>query len=479
MAALQYVGARYVPVFYKNPNGSWDWEAGASYEPLTIVKYGESSFISRMLVPPSVGAPNTSPEYWAQTGNYNGYLLEIQEQIDAIKYYERPEDYGADANGASDDTEAFQAALNSAQIKGTFVLLTQGHTYSITSLQVVSSIHGNGASVKVNSSSYGMTCSIPEITISGIKMNVVSGNGIRVMANRVTVIDCHIAGNYATAINNANGYESIFQRIFFDGNGRGTAIQVNTTDGHYIDCIGIDNKKAFVINRAAVIERAHFWIMHSEYFEGSSFAEINNSSPSLMTNCNCDTYQIMFNFTAAPSVIASSCLCLYNYANVPSNVASYLIGLRNYVDNRKNIRNIKLTGCRIEQPQGRTFHLCNAFTDDNLFPLETTNCVLPYRENDSADISSLLGLEEGSLLINYGKWVNVNIKKVISDNQVGSGGLADYSLIFGNNFYFTGFINNSPVIVRFLPYNDYSQLSITTENASENELIATAMVPLL
>lgn len=101
MAVLQYVGARYVPVFYKNPNGSWDWEAGVGYEPLTIVKYGENSYTSRMLVPATVGSPNLNPEYWANTGNYNGFMNEIQEELDALKnrfYFFIGDSYGTTSN---------------------------------------------------------------------------------------------------------------------------------------------------------------------------------------------------------------------------------------------------------------------------------------------------------------------------------------------------------------------------------------------
>lgn len=84
MPTLQYVGARYVPVFYSNPDGSWDWESGVQYEPLTIVKYGENSYTSRSLVPATVGSPNLNPEYWAQTGNYNGFLQSLEDSIDAL-----------------------------------------------------------------------------------------------------------------------------------------------------------------------------------------------------------------------------------------------------------------------------------------------------------------------------------------------------------------------------------------------------------
>lgn len=81
MSVLQYVGARYVPTFYKNPNGSWDWEAGVSYEPLTIVKYGENSYTSRSQVPATVGSPNLNPDYWANTGNYGGFEMEINNRL--------------------------------------------------------------------------------------------------------------------------------------------------------------------------------------------------------------------------------------------------------------------------------------------------------------------------------------------------------------------------------------------------------------
>lgn len=81
MATLQYVGARYVPVFYNNPDGSWDWESGVSYEPLTMVKYGTNTYTSKSQVPATVGSPNENPQYWAQTGDYNGTILNLQNQL--------------------------------------------------------------------------------------------------------------------------------------------------------------------------------------------------------------------------------------------------------------------------------------------------------------------------------------------------------------------------------------------------------------
>lgn len=80
----QYVGARYVPQFFKNPDGSWDWAAGFQYEPLTMVKYGENTYTSKMLVPATVGSPNLNQEYWAMTGNYNGIITELNNNVNTL-----------------------------------------------------------------------------------------------------------------------------------------------------------------------------------------------------------------------------------------------------------------------------------------------------------------------------------------------------------------------------------------------------------
>lgn len=80
----QYVGARYVPQFFNNPNGSWDWAQGFQYEPLTMVKYGTNTYTSKQLVPATVGTPNANPEYWAQTGDYNGALTDLYTKYNNI-----------------------------------------------------------------------------------------------------------------------------------------------------------------------------------------------------------------------------------------------------------------------------------------------------------------------------------------------------------------------------------------------------------
>lgn len=85
MANIQYIGARYVPKFYENPDDSSNnWKSGESYEPLTVVTYLDDSYTSKITVPASVGDPAANPTYWVKTGNYNAALTALQNTVNRI-----------------------------------------------------------------------------------------------------------------------------------------------------------------------------------------------------------------------------------------------------------------------------------------------------------------------------------------------------------------------------------------------------------
>ena len=85
MANKQYIGARYVPKFFEGASGSSEWVNGVSYEPLTIVTYLNNSYTSKKPVPSSIGSPNNNPEYWANTGNFNGQVQKLQEDVESTE----------------------------------------------------------------------------------------------------------------------------------------------------------------------------------------------------------------------------------------------------------------------------------------------------------------------------------------------------------------------------------------------------------
>lgn len=83
MAVTEYIGARYVPKFFVNPNdGSADWVNTVQFEPLTIVTYAGNSYTSKCFVP--TGIAITDDTYWALTGNFNGQVATYVAQVQAL-----------------------------------------------------------------------------------------------------------------------------------------------------------------------------------------------------------------------------------------------------------------------------------------------------------------------------------------------------------------------------------------------------------
>lgn len=77
----QYIGARYVPLFFEGPNGSSEWVSGIPYQALTIVTYLGNSFTSKIPVPANIGNPAQNPTYWVATGSYNAQIEAYRKQV--------------------------------------------------------------------------------------------------------------------------------------------------------------------------------------------------------------------------------------------------------------------------------------------------------------------------------------------------------------------------------------------------------------
>lgn len=83
MAVRQYIGARYIPSFFSDENGSTEWKSGLAYEALTIVTYLGNSYTSKKSVPP--GIEITNREYWILTGSYNSQIEAYREEVEKLK----------------------------------------------------------------------------------------------------------------------------------------------------------------------------------------------------------------------------------------------------------------------------------------------------------------------------------------------------------------------------------------------------------
>lgn len=86
MAVTQYIGARYVPLFYTNPDdNSNNWHSGVAYDPLTIVTDLNQSYTSKIPVPANIGRPSENPSYWVLTGAYNAQIEEYRQEVEELR----------------------------------------------------------------------------------------------------------------------------------------------------------------------------------------------------------------------------------------------------------------------------------------------------------------------------------------------------------------------------------------------------------
>ena len=221
MVIRNYVGARYVPKF-ADPV---EWQANTSYEAMVIVTYNNSSYTSKIPVPPTVGNPAENSKYWVLTGNYNAQVEEYRkatvnhindksnphnvtksqigltnvsnyDQSKAIKSitrngttftataldgstttfnqqgneYVTPEMFGAKGDGVTDDTKAFQDCFDYVSNNLVAIILS-GKKYILNSPVFIKStvfLYGNGSRIIAPNGGFICTDYSPESRISDI-----------------------------------------------------------------------------------------------------------------------------------------------------------------------------------------------------------------------------------------------------------------------------------------------------------------------
>lgn len=204
----QYIGARYVPKFYKNSSGTAEWRSGVIYEPLTIVTYNGNSYTSKKAVPAEIGDPSANSEYWVATGIFNEQLNDLSNRVSTFEsslndlgdeiakinkktnwYY--PEQFGAVGDGETDDTAAIQAMFDAMPLDSMAVFTAANYLISDTIVvshhdlrvsgivrsEYCTNIHTtatNGVAFKVTG--YGF--SVNDITFSAVEK---STNGVTLL----------------------------------------------------------------------------------------------------------------------------------------------------------------------------------------------------------------------------------------------------------------------------------------------------------
>ena len=113
----EYIGARYIPVFFDDGTGSAEWKSTFEYEPLTIVLHEGNSYTSRQYVPAGIAITNTA--YWLQTGNWNSqieaYRQEVRQFSDAIDRAQAAADAAQTAADGAQSTADGAVTVNNTQ----------------------------------------------------------------------------------------------------------------------------------------------------------------------------------------------------------------------------------------------------------------------------------------------------------------------------------------------------------------------------
>ena len=82
MGTRQYIGARYVPLFFENSaTGDSTWAANTRYEPLTNVTWNGCTYTSKIVVPPAIGNPAENPHYWVLTSSSSERLENLERAV--------------------------------------------------------------------------------------------------------------------------------------------------------------------------------------------------------------------------------------------------------------------------------------------------------------------------------------------------------------------------------------------------------------
>lgn len=177
----QYIGARYVPVYFNN-GGSAEWVSGIGYEPLTIVTYLGRTYTSTKPVPSNIGSPNENPTYWVESGdtqtinNLINAIEEVDGKVDDLK--DDTDDKFDEVDNAIDELEDEVDEINAKIGSGKYIFVGDSYavmnvgwlTKLVTKLGLTSSDYYNAC---VNGSSFISTNS--SLNWKSIVTSVVNG----------------------------------------------------------------------------------------------------------------------------------------------------------------------------------------------------------------------------------------------------------------------------------------------------------------
>lgn len=221
MAVTQYIGARYVPKIYDNPDDNTNnWKQGIEYEPLTMVSYAGGSYTSKVPVPASAANPADAPQYWAYMGSSSGQITTNTNNISRIQH--------AIANA----TEAGNVCTT-ARAVGDYVWI-DGTLYRCTAAIAVNDSYIEGINISPVTDMATALNAIQAIStdVTGLQSDVLTLEGsITTLDGKITNLETELSDPYTLCIGDsyAEGYDPAgnnrgWPAYLFDLGVRGEAI---------------------------------------------------------------------------------------------------------------------------------------------------------------------------------------------------------------------------------------------------------------
>ena len=109
MAYRQYIGSRYVPIFGRKGEDTYEWDNSAPYEPLTVVMHQGNSFTSIQYVPTGIDINNKI--YWAETGSYNAQVEQYRQEV--LTFNTRITENSNDISAIEEDIDSINDDISS------------------------------------------------------------------------------------------------------------------------------------------------------------------------------------------------------------------------------------------------------------------------------------------------------------------------------------------------------------------------------
>ena len=360
----QYVGARYVPKIMG------EWNKTLQYEALSVVTYMGNSFTSKVPVPANVEITNV--DYWVNTGNYNAQVEEYRQEVLKLKQgitCVTPEMFGAIGDGKTNDTWAFNNAINALK-QNDCLALTSGKSYLIDNLNIDTNntitINGNGAVLLSNNENgfnirCGQESKILNVTFDG------NNKALTTLTSRCaeTVFDCCVFKNGIT--NNLILESQYYAQKIVNcilGNSLSYVqnnIIIKASDCSIINltCINALNKAVQIIGNETYAMNIHSWC--NKKSGGEICFEISGSFRG--SQLYSDTYKKAFSFLSDLRTIIMS-ECVTSFYGIDDSYKTYAL----YLDGASTLRNVTITNSYFNS-YGEIKDNCN-FTNVRLYNLQ-------------------------------------------------------------------------------------------------------------